>query len=468
MYRIVLSIVSLILFVLLIVLVIIKYKKLLVILKEYELHTTYKKGLSIFCYVFFALSFIIEGVSLPLHFSNTLDGYWVCFSMGWFFFLLTFIVFCDAFLNFEALNDKILYAYRPFKEKQINIEDIKYISVFSMEVKFFDKHQKVILTTSSANSGIQKIVEKIKIDHPICDFVNPLDRIEQIKNSNDYETIRKYEMFGKELYDNKDKAIKNLKITLFVIFALLACVDVLVCAFSKDWFNLLWLILMFIIAPFVYSFTINNQNKKYELDMFELGYRHFKECKSYIGHSKYIFNGIKINCLIWIIFGLIFGSCMLAFSLAFKITDYSDLIKVQGTIEYTYESNSDSEYIAFGILEDDVEYRLSSIYLDEFDYSFFDEVKENGHLVVYAKDKVTNGTNQLNDEKVEVCQIYYVKFNGVEYLSYDSMLKSEIKNNNVTKIMAVVSYSISLLSLLLLIVGYIACKKNEKRETNEI
>ena len=158
------------------------------------------------------------------------------------------------------------------------------------------------------------------------------------------------------------------------------------------------------------------------------------DAKIYKGHAKKKFKDtIKVSS-VWGIFFFIIGIICLIATINFKTTDYNTLKTVEGTLESYYKNTySKNNYIAFKIKESDYEYRIGSIYVDEFDASFFSENNEGYKVKFLIDEKVHQGKNTKTKEDCNYVYIYYMKCNNYEYFGYDDMLKGEIDNINVAK-----------------------------------
>lgn len=468
LFKIIFSISILLLFLLLFFLIIITYKKRQIALKDYEIVTKPSISYLVATYFFLVIGLGFSIADVVISFFNENIGFWVCFGCGMFFNIISFILLFDLYLDIEAYKDKKIYVWRFFNKKVIDVSKVEYILNFGVDVKFLDKRREKLFGSGSVSNGTELIIEKIKEDHIVYDNLNESVSLEEIKKNADEITIQKYESFGKELRENKDASIKSFKLgyMLVMLIIILICLSLII---FDSIVNIIYMVPFFFLGPIVYFIFLGNYQKKYDLDDFELGYLHYKDCKSYIGHSKYVYKGRKLNCLIWIIFGLVMGIPMSLISLTFKPSTYEGLIQIEGTLEYSYEKGTlKDNYIAFGIEEDDIEYRLSSFYADNFKLDFYDSANKGDKVMFYAASKTISGTNYLTKEKTDVQQIYYVKCNDIEWFSYDDYVNAEIENNNVAKIASYVFFAITLLASSIMTICYIKYKKNEKLEYRNI
>lgn len=114
-------------------------------------------------------------------------------------------------------------------------------------------------------------------------------------------------------------------------------------------------------------------------------------------------------------------------------TDFDKLTTVEGIIE---EAKYSSEKIDIKLKDDDTIYRITSIYVDVFDYDEFNEVAKEGDMITFLCDEKRNNFRP----------VYYVEVNGVEFLTKDEVLKADEENIFIGKIICFVFLGIALIS----------------------
>ena len=147
--------------------------------------------------------------------------------------------------------------------------------------------------------------------------------------------------------------------------------------------------------------------------------------------------------------------------------DYYALMPITGKLEYYREQNGKNKYIAIGLYDVPTEYRLSSIYLDEFDYSFFDEVEAGDTITIFI-DNSKDHEITLGVPRKLYNYFYYLAADGKEYFTYEDYIKSHERNDNVAWIIVGVGITIFVVATVALIIGYLVCKKRKKEEDIEI
>ena len=444
-----------------------KYNNYIDQYKNYEIYTKPLIENIIFSYVFLVLSELIIILSIILHYSSINDGYIACLILGLIFGILSLSIMILSYFNTGAIDNNYIYYYKLFRINKINISDIKYIYSIGIEVTFFDiKKQKLFILQKSKET--EEIINKIKQNNKVYYNLTGDKDIYDIKNSLDLVSISKYEELGNDIKDKKGIYRKRFKSIITIVSLLYLLMVILLCVFIH-----LALILLIvpglIIVPIFYGMVLSNYEEKFLLNDFELGYLHFMDAKIYKGHAKKKFKDtIKVSS-VWGIFFFIIGIICLIAIINFKPTDYNTLKTVEGTLESYYKNTySKNNYIAFKIKESDYEYRIGSIYVDEFDASFFSENNEGCKVKFLIDEKVHQGKNTKTKEDCNYVYIYYMKCNNYEYFGYDDMLKGEIDNINVAKYACYFSFTGITIIIGINVVSYLNYKNNKKKEVIEV
>lgn len=457
--KLIVSISLTLLFLFLLFLLLHKHQKLKKLISTYEIFNVARNSNVIISIVFLVFSFFLLIASIVVSFYDENIAYFAVTSLGVFFSSLSLLLSCVVSLNALAYKSGKIYVIKVFKTKEIDVKKVYYFSYFNNLARVcLDKKQEVLFEFLSLKD--ERLLNKIKEDHIIIDLTKIAPVPEEFKESLSLLDIEKYERFGKEIRSQKEKIIKSSKFsflfTMIFSIALSICIGILV---EPVFFALA--ILFLAISIMTYSTRKKTIEKNYDFDDFNLGIRYFTTCKSYIGHHKKVFKSIRVLTIVLFIISASIGSFTLVWVSDFTPTDYSTLQEINGTLKYGIEEDS---YIALGIYGSDIEYRLTSIYKDEFNYSFFDDVVIGDNVTLYASKTTINGNNTNTGEDCKLANIYYVKSNGLEYFGYNQMLKAEVDNYNIALAMSIVFCSISVLSLVGLVSGYLYYKKNEKLE----
>ena len=191
--------------------------------------------------------------------------------------------------------------------------------------------------------------------------------------------------------------------------------------------TLLFWIIPVILAPLFIYLRAKGTEELYGRSDFDLGLFHYKSCKSYVGHGRYIYETVLKSTVPYIAFALVMGAVFLVWGADFSEVNYRNLYSVSGQLDYVYEED---DYIAFGIVSKDenyipgegtledtvktVEYRLEK-YPERFDRSFFDNVKIGDKVRFSSSRLSTSGKSTKDGKQADIYSIYLVEANGVEY-----------------------------------------------------
>ena len=241
------------------------------------------------------------------------------------------------------------------------------------------------------------------------------------------KTIEKLETIGKTLKNDHPRFLGNGHIIVLgpvVCFIPLSIFMLL--AYGP--LTLLFWIIPAILAPLFIYLRAKGTEELYGRSDFDLGLFHYKSCKSYVGHGRYIYETVIKATIPYIAFALIMGTVFLVWGADFSDVNYRNLYSVSGQLDYV---SDEGDYIAFGIVSnygsydpengdtlDDtvkrVEYRLEK-YPERLDRSFFEDVKP-GDTVRFLSSRIsTSGKSTKDGKQADIYSIYLVEANGVEY-----------------------------------------------------
>ena len=179
------------------------------------------------------------------------------------------------------------------------------------------------------------------------------------------------------------------------------------------------------------------------------------------GASGDKFKKIFIVCTCFMILGIAFMLPLLG--ILGEEQNYDELIPITGKLEY-YRETTGSGYIAIGFYDMPTEYRLCSIYLDEFDYSFFDKVKAGDSVTILVDNSKDREFSLRDVSKKQWNDFYYLEAYGKEYFTYEDYIRGRDRNNKVGFIFVVVGTAAFVAATVTLISAYFVCKKRKKEE----
>lgn len=245
------------------------------------------------------------------------------------------------------------------------------------------------------------------------------------------KTIEKLEKIGRELKNAHPRFLGNGHIVILGPVACFIPLSIFMAIFYGP-IALLLFIVPAIFAPLFIYLRAKGTEELYSRSDFDLGLFHYKSCKSYVGHGRYIYETVLKATIPYIAFVLVMGVAFITWGNDFSDVNYRNLSKVTGELEYVYV---DDEYIAFGLAYDDrivegsddgekidIEYRLEK-YPEEFDESFFTNVKEGDTVEFYRNRFSKTGKSEKDGKVKEIYNIFSVKSGDVEYFG-----KEDIEN----------------------------------------
>ena len=255
-------------------------------------------------------------------------------------------------------------------------------------------------------------------------------------------TIKKLESIGRELKERRPIFLGNGHIA---ILGPVACFIPL-CALIVAKFGALMLLFMLIPAictPVFLYLRKKGTDELYTRSDFDLGLFHYKSCKSYVGHGRYIYESVMKATVPYMAFALIMGLIFLGWGGDFERLDTRNSRTLSGQLEYVVETK---DYIAIGVIGDerlssesgeviDKEYRLEK-FVDELDESFFANVKIGDEITLKVNRNPATAKSSNEDKYVELYSIYGITSGGVEYFGEEHIARGERANTTAIVISA--------------------------------
>ncbi len=268
-------------------------------------------------------------------------------------------------------------------------------------------------------------------------------------------TIEKLESVGRELKEEHPAFLGNGHITVLGPVSCFIPLSVLMVALYGP-IMLLLLIVPAVCVPLFIYLRKKGTEELYGRSDFDLGLFHYKSCKSYKGHGKYIFETVLKATVPYMVFVLVISLLFLGWGGRFARVDTSNAY----TIKRQFESISvEDDYIAIRLLDDekyvfddsidygegqqpiikktiDAEYRISK-FTEYFDLDSFNNVKA-GDEVVLNVNRQSIGSMIYEDKNltIEVIELFGISSGGVEYFGEEQIKMGEKKNNRTLIISA--------------------------------
>ena len=287
-------------------------------------------------------------------------------------------------------------------------------------------------------------------------------------------TIEKLESIGRELKESRPVFLGNGHIA---ILGPVACFIPL-CALIVAKFGAL--MLLFLIIPVVFTPLFLYLRKKgtdelYTRSDFDLGLFHYKSCKSYVGHGRYIYESVMKATVPYMIFTLIMGLVFLGWGGDFERIDIRNSRSIAGQIEYIV---LEDDYVAIGIHGDerpsaesgeliDSEYRLEK-FMDELDPSFFDDVEVGDEISLKVNRNPATGKSSNEDKYVELYTVYGITSGGHEYFGAEHIARGERANTTAIIVSASVFVAYCAICGVAIYLARKYAEQNFEHETVEI
>ena len=289
-------------------------------------------------------------------------------------------------------------------------------------------------------------------------------------------TIAKLEGIGRELKAAKPRFLGNGHITILGPVACFVPLSVFMVSLLGP-IALLLIIIPVIFTPLFLYLRAKGTEELYRRSDFDLGLFHFKSCKSYVGHGKFIFESILKATVPYVAFALVMGMLFISWGDSLETIDTSNSRTVSGKLDYVVVED---EYIAFGIDGDesisettgdivDVEYRLTK-FVKHFDNSFFTSVEVGDEITLRVDRFSSTGASSKEgiDKYVEIFDVVGVSDSTTEYFGDEQIAAGEAENTRglLITLITFLAYSAVCATAIYLADKY--AKANRKKETIEL
>lgn len=133
--------------------------------------------------------------------------------------------------------------------------------------------------------------------------------------------------------------------------------------------------------------------------------------------------GLKRNRLSFLLIGTLFMACavLLLFLIRDEPMDFSACLRVEGPLENAEYYRGRGERIEIRLSGDSTVYRVSSLYVDEFDWDEFYLIASRGDTMVLLTDESSKGK----------CNVYYAESNGHALLTEEEVRTANEHNSRI-------------------------------------
>ena len=424
--------------------------------QKYDFITGAKKSTLILAHILFGISLLVIASEIIIYFFlENSTALWFVYVIFLIIAIIGFILISGLYFTYEAIIGDEVYIRRFFGVKKIKIIDIADIDYSLLRViAFCDKYKTCLFFVDVNTQGIDEFISLIEERRE--------NQSLQCDSSDEKETV--LAELGRE--HRASYAVRRKKLIIgFAIFSVVFLLAIILSTvlLGANTVMIVVLALLSVLALVLGYFTsISALNKELNVDDVTLGNKIKFTNKRVKGASKNAFKTICISCICFMFFGAV-----LTFPLFIVFGDkenYDGYTSVTGKIEYTREQFGKSSYIAIGFYDMPTEYRLSSIFLDEFDYSFFDEVKAGDTVTVLVGNDKDREFSLRDVSKKQFNFFYYLATDDKEYFTYEDYVKSHADNDRVGFIIGIVGLAAFAASAVTLIIAYFVCKNREKNE----
>lgn len=428
---------------------------------DYDFSTGTIKPLLIFAHTVFCISFLFIASGIISYFTwNDQISLWMVYGIFLTFAVLCLIMLCDLYFDYEAIKGDEVYVRRLFKIKLFNVNDICRISNGSLFIGFYDKYNKRLFLADAMTNGIGALIGLI--NERKSDGESELQKEARVQEQAVLAQLgREY----KASYPvRRKKFLRNFSVFSILFLPALLLLMYFIGSYTAQ--------IIFIGVLYAFALVIslliclNNMKTELSKDDVWLGDKYKFTNKKVKGANKHKFKMICIFCACFMFLG---ATLMLAFlPVLSDEPNYDNYTPVTGRIEYCREQTGKYRYIAIGFYDMPTEYRLDSIYLDEFDYSFFKEVKIGDKVTIYVDNDKDREFSIRGVSKKQWNSFYYLSTNRKEYFTYDDYVKSREHNSMVECIIAGVGITMFVAAAATIPISYFVCKQRATDEEIEI
>ena len=422
---------------------------------NYEFSTGASKSLFIFSHALFCVPYLVIATDIILYFfvkdQTTL---WCIYGIFLFFAIFGLFFLYTLYFTYEAISGDKVYVHRYFKVKIFNVNDIRRISFSKLIVGFYGIHNKCLFLADGMTKGIKE-------------FINLID--ERKSSSIDEEAVIAEEnavlkKLGREYKasynERRKKFIRNFPVLSIVFWS--AIMALMFFTSANTYYIVAPGLLLAVVLALVFFTALSTMKKELSEDDLTLGNRHKFKNKKVKGASKNTFIAV-CACSICLMF---LGALLLLplMTIYHERPNYGEFTPVTGKLEYYRENNGKSSYIAIGLYDIPTEYRLYSTYLDELNYTFFDEVKVGDTITILIDNDEDREFSIRGVSKNKWNNFYYLAVGSKEYFTYEAYINSLENSNRRLWIIVGVGITMLVASAAGLIIGYFVCKKRRQEE----
>ena len=385
---------------------------------------------------------------------------WCAYGIFSFFAALALLIFCLAYYFYEAVRGDEVFVHRFWRRKSFQVGDIRRIqNIAGMSVVFYGENDRRLFSVDTCMKGIGDVIALINERKP---SEPPAEETESESVRESRELLRKMGREYRASYEERRK--KLIRRYVPIVLALLAAFNVVLCLLS-DAFTLIKT-LPLSVAYFIVGLWSSLTSLKRELknDDFWLGNQHKYTNKRIKGASKAKFKAIRIVCILLMVCGVVFSAMFLPFGIGQEPQSYAELTPVTGKMEYWRQTYTQSPYFAIGFYDVPTEYRLSSIWVDELDASFFAEVKKGDEVTLYIDGSKDHAFSMRRVSRKQWNDFYALEVNGKAYFTYDDYLKGYKEDRAVWYGGVIGGAALAVGSAGTLTGAYFVCKSREKDE----
>ena len=435
---------------------------------QYDYVTAPSKPYLILVHTVFGVGMSILALDIVLYFFwNDVTGLWCIYGMALLLAFIGLLMFCGLCFTYEAIKGNYVYVRRLFTTKIIKVCDIRNVEiVVRAGLAFYDRYNKVLFYADSATQGIYVLIGLI--NERKADIVKEDPEQEEIYSEEGKALLLE---MGQEYRANYNKHRKKfILISLTVGMTIVVILGIIFALVSDDVNTAVFLGVLCALAVIIFVVAVSiAKGRELSKDDFSLGEVHKYDNKKVKGASKDKFKKMRIYCLPVIILGAIVAVIMtVVWALGPKEYSYDEYAPLTGKIEYCREQPGRYNYIAIGLEDVPTEYRLTSIFLRELDYSFFNEVKAGDTVTIYVDTSDDRSFSMRGVSKKKFNSFYYLEANGKEYFTYEDFVTSHKRNDAIGVMIAAIGIAAGVASAAALIITYVICKKREKYEEIEI
>lgn len=427
---------------------------------NYDFSTGVTKALCVVVHAIFCVSFSVIAAEIILcFFWNDKTALWGMYGLFLFFAVIGLLGLFDVYFDYEAICGNVVYVHRFFRVKKICVDDIRRIDWRGSLVWFYGKGDKSLFFADSL-SGIRQLARMID--------ERKSDEAKKAREESAAEEDIILAKIGREYRASYKKRKKKTVISFFIGGAafLAAIVSLLVFVRAGAAYTVVLGLLSAGVLTICFFIVLSGMKKELYGDDVSLGNKHKYDNKKVKGASKNKFTAICVVCGVFMFFGAVL-TLPLWLTLG-EEPNYDEYTHVTGTLEYCREKGGRYRHIAIGLYGVPTEYRLDSIYLDEFDYSFFREAKVGDTVTIYIDNGEDRESYSRDSDRKVFNHFYYLATDDKEYFTYDDYVKSRERNDLVGFVIGGVGVALFVASAVAIPISYCVCKKRRRGEEIEI